>query len=121
MTKLRNLFNCITFILYPQKINSGVKKILIKNETLEKWLIQLRKIIEHRELGIEKNIKKIKKLYEELLFLVSNEYLNYEEDVFKLQMDLRYARFIEEVINRASYYLFEVNPIPPLLITLKIV
>ncbi len=47
---------------------------MIKNERLEKWLIQIRRIIEHREIGAEKNIKKIfTKLYKELLFLISNE------------------------------------------------
>ncbi len=33
------------------------------------------------------------------------KYLSYEEDIFKIQMDARYARFIEEVIKKASYYI----------------
>lgn len=82
---------------------------MIKNETLEKWLIQMRRIAEHREENSMRNIRRIyRELYKELQIYLSNEYVTYGVDeqlsIAQLQMNSRYARFLEEIVSKTNYF-----------------
>ena len=82
---------------------------MIKNETLEKWLIQMRRIAEHRESNSMRNIRRIyRELYKELQSYLSNEYVTYAVDeqlsIAQLQMNARYARFLEEIVSKTNYF-----------------
>ena len=82
---------------------------MIQNDTLEKWLIQMRRIAEHREVNSERNIRRIyRELFKELQAYLSEEYVNYAVDeqlsMAQLQMNSRYARFIEEIVSKTDYF-----------------
>lgn len=72
-----------------------------KESELEKYLVQARKIAEHREVGAERKIKKIyKELTEDLNAWLGNCYAKYAEDDMLdftiLRQKGQYARFLEE-------------------------
>ncbi len=87
---------------------------MIKNDTLEKWLIQMRRIAEHREANSQRNIKRIyRELIKELQVYLSGEYINYAVDeklsMPQLQMNLRYARFMEEIVSKTNYFTYQIQ------------
>ncbi len=72
-----------------------------KESELEKYLVQVRRIAEHREIGAERKIKKIyKELTEDLNSWLGNCYAKYAEDDMLdftiLRQKGQYARFLEE-------------------------
>lgn len=79
-------------------------------KTLEKYLVQLRRIEEHRELNCERNVRRIyKDLLKDLQNFLGSEYAQLAEDD-KLTYEIlqgkgEYARFLEQVqvsINKLS-------------------
>lgn len=77
----------------------------VDTKTLEKHLIQVRRIAEHREAGSEVKIRKMfTKLKKELNAFIGSEYVKYAEDdkldFAILQKNREYARFLEEVISK---------------------
>lgn len=76
---------------------------MISNATLEKWLIQIRRIEEHRVKGTERKVRSIyRKLYKELKAYIATEYEHIE--LGRYQLTARYGRFIEELVNKTRYY-----------------
>lgn len=74
----------------------------IKSETLQKYLIQIRRISEHREKGAELNIRRLyKKLIKDLNGFLGIKYAQLSEDDILnysiLQKKGEYASFLEEV------------------------
>ena len=79
----------------------------VSKETLEKHLVQIRRIAEHREAKAEQNIKYyFAALKKDLNSFLGNEYAKLAEDdkltYAILQQKGEYARFLEEVINKVD-------------------
>ena len=79
----------------------------VSKETLEKHLIQVRRIAEHREAKAEQNIRYyFGKLKKDLNSFLGNEYAKLAEDdkltYAILQQKGEYARFLEEVISKVD-------------------
>lgn len=79
----------------------------VSKETLEKHLIQVRRIAEHREAKAEQNIRYyFAKLKKDLNSFLGNEYAKLAEDdkltYAILQQKGEYARFLEEVISKVD-------------------
>ncbi len=79
----------------------------VSKETLEKLLVQVRRIAEHREAKAEQNIKHyFAALKKDLNSFLGNEYAKLAEDdkltYAILQKKGEYARFLEEVINKVD-------------------
>lgn len=77
----------------------------VPTTTLEKYLIQVRRISDHREAGSEAKIRKMfTRLKKELTAFVGEEYVKYAEDdkldFAILQKNREYARFLEEVVDK---------------------
>lgn len=77
----------------------------VETKTLEEYLVQVRRIAEHREVGSEAKIRKMfAKLKKELTDFVGAEYAKYAEDdkldFAILQKNREYARFLEEVVAK---------------------
>lgn len=77
----------------------------VKTKTLEEYLVQVRRIAEHREAGSEAKIRKMfAKLKKELTDFIGEEYAKYAEDdkldFAILQKNREYARFLEEVVDK---------------------
>ena len=81
----------------------------ISKNTLEHYLVQLRRIEEHREVGAEREIRKIyKALLKDLKQFLGVEYADYAQDDKLTYEVLRakgeYARFLEEVEIRINNF-----------------
>ena len=77
----------------------------VETKVLEEYLIQVRRIAEHREAGSEAKIRRMfAKLKKELNSFIGSEYVKYAEDdkldFAILQKNREYARFLEEVIAK---------------------
>ncbi len=86
----------------------------IDSESLDKYLVQVRRIAESREKGAEKQILKLyKDLVKELNGFLGNEYAKYAEDdrltYGILQKNGEYARFLEEVNKKVDSVIPEVK------------